>query len=390
MGNSKNPFTATLGATPPLLVGRQQEVADFELALDSGPGSHERVSLIVGARGSGKTVMLDRFALSAQQRGWLVFTETATSGFTERLKRRVVRELQREEKELGGKTLTSFGIEFFSLGLYLTWDTNPNIRDTYDLRDALTDLLQLQTVKAEQFNLEPSGVLITLDELHHRRNNEVIELGAITQHLVREDREIAVVMAGIPSAIKPLLAADRGKNPVTFLRRANLIELEPIPQQEVMAGLQQPMQEAGIVWDSQALQYAAAECGGYPFMIQLIGSQAFRTATSKHVTMQLAETAVTTAKRRLNKLVHEPSLADLSDVDRAFLQAMAHDDGPSKISDIANRLGQSPQYTNNYRKRLIDAEMILTAGSGKVTFALPHLREYLRELQQAEHSAYNF
>lgn len=48
-----NPFTATLGATPPLLVGRSDAIDDFGFALDEGPGAHERISLM-GAAASGK------------------------------------------------------------------------------------------------------------------------------------------------------------------------------------------------------------------------------------------------------------------------------------------------------------------------------------------------
>lgn len=49
-----NPFTATLGATPPLLVGRSDAIDDFGFALDEGPGAHERISLIIGPAASGK------------------------------------------------------------------------------------------------------------------------------------------------------------------------------------------------------------------------------------------------------------------------------------------------------------------------------------------------
>lgn len=49
-----NPFTATFGATPPLLVGHSDAIRDFGFALDEGPGAHERISLIIGPVASGK------------------------------------------------------------------------------------------------------------------------------------------------------------------------------------------------------------------------------------------------------------------------------------------------------------------------------------------------
>jgi hypothetical protein len=85
------------------------------------------------------------------------------------------------------------------------------------------------------------------------------------------------------------------------------------------------------------------------------------------------------AKRRMGSLVHEPSLADLSPVGRSFLLAMAQDDGPARMADIAMRLKVDANYASQYRLRLLAAEMIQPAGYGSVDFALPYLREYLGE-----------
>jgi hypothetical protein len=88
---------------------------------------------------------------------------------------------------------------------------------------------------------------------------------------------------------------------------------------------------------------------------------------------------VPAARRRLGRLVHEPALADLSDVDRSFLVAMAHDDGPSRMADVAARLGVNANYASQYRLRLLAADVIRPAGRGLVAFELPYLRDYLRE-----------
>lgn len=58
---------------------------------------------------------------------------------------------------------------------------------------------------------------------------------------------------------------------------------------------------------------------------------------------------------------------------------MAQNDGPTKISDIKARFNKTDSYVGNYRRRLLDAEMITTTGHGEVDFALPYMRDYLRE-----------
>lgn len=58
---------------------------------------------------------------------------------------------------------------------------------------------------------------------------------------------------------------------------------------------------------------------------------------------------------------------------------MAKDDGPSKMADIQERLGVDVNYASQYRLRLIAAELIESSSHGYVDFALPYLREYLRD-----------
>jgi len=63
---------------------------------------------------------------------------------------------------------------------------------------------------------------------------------------------------------------------------------------------------------------------------------------------------------------------------------MAHDDGPSKMADIQRRLDADVNYASQYRLRLIAAELIHSTRHGYVDFALPYLREYLREHAAAD------
>ncbi len=58
---------------------------------------------------------------------------------------------------------------------------------------------------------------------------------------------------------------------------------------------------------------------------------------------------------------------------------MAKDEGASKTSDIVKRMGVTPDYANRYRMRLIERQLIESVAHGQLNFALPGLREYLRE-----------
>ena len=369
----KNPFTATVGKTPLVLAGRSEYLHDFDAAIQDGPGSHERISIITGPRGIGKTVLLNEFEAVAKTHSWHVISETTTRGFNDRIRDRAFRLLQdlsdEPTRRLSGIKLPSLGFETEAI---------PSFSPTPTLRSVLEELFDRQAELDTRLNQEPVGLLITLDELHYAHMDEIIEFGTTIQHLVREDREIAIAMAGIPGAVKPLLAADEGRNPVTFLRRANKIETGMVPIEEVRTALEKTTEQVGVSWTPQALDIATKATGGYPFMIQLVGQHAFRNYTGNAIDEEAVSRGIGDARRKLGQLVHEPSIADLSEVDRTFLIAMSTDDGPSRMSDIATRMGVDAQYAGKYRKRLIDAEMIRPTGHGFVDYELPYMREYLR------------
>ena len=81
----QNPFKPTAGRIPPVLVGREDIISDFDYAMMDGVGSPGRLMFITGARGVGKTVMLDTLGTRARQQGWEVIDETADCGFIQRL-----------------------------------------------------------------------------------------------------------------------------------------------------------------------------------------------------------------------------------------------------------------------------------------------------------------
>jgi hypothetical protein len=57
---------------------------------------------------------------------------------------------------------------------------------------------------------------------------------------------------------------------------------------------------------------------------------------------------------------------------------MAKDtEGPSNVADLVSRTQKSTSWVNKYRKSLIDAQVIVAAGHGKVDFAIPELKNYI-------------
>lgn len=369
-----NPFKPTFGFDPPLLVDRDDQIDDFVDAIEGGAGSPGRATLYTGARGEGKTVMLNAVQAEAERLGWLVISETATPGFVERIVRQHLPDLLRAFDLKTVQTRLTGITGPLNLG-GATWETTQRHIVEAGLRnqlELLTDLLRPNR----------TGVLISVDEIHYTQVAELRELAATVQHAFREARDVAFVGAGLPSAVSDLL----NDEVLTFLRRAERHELTAVrTDEDVRRALRVPIAEAGRVVGDAALGVMADATQGYPFMIQLVGYNAWRaTADKPEISIEDARRGVERARRRLGALVHAPELARLSGVDRLFLDAMARDDGPSAIGDIQARLGKGHEYVSVYRRRLIDAGLIAGSGRGQVDFTLPYMRDYLREQRSTE------
>lgn len=116
--------------------------------------------------------------------------------------------------------------------------------------------------------------------------------------------------------------------------------------------------------------------------MQLIGARAWTHAgSSDRIELEDVEQIQAPVIQDMIKNVHRPSLKGLSARKRDYLTAMLQDQGPSRVADIAERLGESHSYQSVYRDRLIHDGLIRPAGRGEVEFALPYLREALTNLQ---------
>lgn len=367
-----NPFTPTFGVTPPLLAAREEELEVFVEGLEDGVGSPGRAMLITGTRGSGKTVLLNSIEDAARMRGWLVVSGTAEVGIAEELTTTRIAGLLHEH-DPGARTYWptggSAGAAGFTAAAQGTYENQVPL-PALNFRSGLERLADVADTQLA------AGVLITLDEVHTSAIADLRQITHAVQHSFREGRQVALVAAGLPSSVSDLLSDDV----TSFLRRAERFTLGPIPADAVRAALADPIATAGRRIAPDALDLAVEGTRGYPFLIQLVGHRSWRVRPeAPEITLEHTRAGIDGAIRRVGRMIHEPALRDLSDVDRSFLAAMAVDQGPSQIADVAERMGVDLNYANQYRRRLLEAEMITPAGRGKLSFTLPYLRDYLND-----------
>ncbi len=259
-----NPFHASFGVSPPLLVGRDEVLEDFVEALEDGPGASGRATLYTGARGTGKTVMLNAVEDRAKERGWLVISETATPGFVSRITQQHLPRLLRDFDPVAVRRRMTGVTAPLNVGS-VAWDTieahvvQAGLRNQIEL---LTDLL------AEH----GTGVLITLDEIHPNQAEELREIATTVQHAFREGRELAFAGAGLAASVSDVV----NDEVLTFLRRAERHALGSVRRSDVQRAFREPIETAGRSIGDAALQVMVDGAGGYPFLLQLVGAQTWR------------------------------------------------------------------------------------------------------------------
>ena len=363
-----NPFSPSFGTAPPVLAGRDHILEEVDAALDVGPSHPSYTLLLTGARGTGKTALLNALEELARNRGWVTISETSSPGLLQRLERAALRLLQESR---GGWLRQMF--DRIRVRLNRIWIFGldpPPPSDLQGLREAITAL----SVILDKRRL---GILITIDELQSGDPAELRVFAGTLQHVTRrEGRPVAFVGAALPQIEDNLLADDA----VTFLQRAARREVGRLDEAASRTAVGQPIHDRNSSIAPEGLEAAVRAASGYPFMIQLVGYHSWKAAAHPMIgiTMEDVTTGIAKAGREIGRLVLAPTWKDLSDMDRRFLEAMSRDEGESALSDIAVRLERDPRYASVYRSRLIKAGMIIATGRGKIDFAHHAARGWIR------------
>ena len=358
---SANPFTPIFGKVPAYMAGREQLAQEMETALKSEGNDPNLVSLFVGPRGTGKTAMLSLCADMAESSGWVAARVTAVPGMLEEVIQRLTRSAAHilnagSDKRLSAKSIAPLGS--------IEWENATGSAKSWRTRmDGILD--QLEEAGA--------GMLVTVDEVDPDFD-EMTTLVTAYQHFFDEGRKVALMMAGLPYRLSTLIS---GKS-TSFLRRAARHNFTSVSDAEVDEALRLTMRRGGKEISGKALDVAVEAIGGFPYMLQLVGYRAWNMAADRRtVEVDDVDAAVEIAQRELDERVYEATLFDLTPADRAFLEAMLVDEGPTLQSDVVRRLGKKSGHVSKYKKRLLQQGVIQERAKGRLEFCLPGFRDFL-------------
>lgn len=353
-----NPFAPVDGSIPLALAGRSQILERFERALEGMPGNQDRLTVIAGTRGSGKSAVLGAFAERARACGWLALRVT-------------------DGDDLIPQVLQLAALESLKLGGAL------NLEDLLAFCDRLAEQPHESPVSLgtalrailDRLGSACKGMLLCIDDISGT-NPALLQLLQAIHQLMADGLNVALAVAALPRQAENLLAEPRA----SLLACAAFHQLSQVTPQQAEEALQETAEAHGRRFSANALATAVRNVNGSVKRIQLIGFHAWnRNPEGRIISIDDVNHGIREADEDMARSLRQSVLAGLSPKDLSYLQAMAADDDVSLASDVAQRMGVAPNYARIYKKRLADLGIICSAGRGKVAFEIPELRDFLRQ-----------
>lgn len=367
---TRNPFTPGFGEVPALVAGRNEAFASFVRGIESDR-VQDRMVLVSGLRGTGKTVLLTMFKQAATRRGWQVLTlHTAQESLREEARAGAAYLLRSLDPEARSARVVSAGGGVLGVSA----SASSQVIDKYeDEEEPLGELLARLARLAAR---DGGGLFIAIDEIQSVNKSQMYEIAQEIQDLVSKNLRVAFAAAGVHGGVEALLTDAK----TTFLRRAKPLVIGNIAMEDAVEVIRLTVAETQKSITPEAAVRAAELAQGYPYLIQSVGARAWdRAGDADIIEIEDVDGSRADLISDMIRSVHAPALRALSPRKLQYLMAMLADHGPSRTGQIAQRMGVSTGDQSQYRARLIEDGLIQPAARGMVEFAVPYLREALQE-----------
>lgn len=385
-----NPFSPGAGTPPPQLAGRSDILHQALMALGRVKrGRAEKSMLLIGLRGTGKTVLLYEIFRIAEQEGYqAVMIEAHEKKSLPALLlpelRRILFSLDAGEVisakvKRAFRVLKSFvsSIKFtvrireldFGMGI------EPE-KGTADSGDLETDLAQVFIALGEAAQDRNTAVAIIVDELQYLNDEELSSLIMAAHKAAQRSLPIVVIGAGLPQ-----LVGKAGRAKSYAERLFDYPELGPLSKKDAKMALQEPVEREGVSFTEEALNEIIRVTKGYPYFLQEWGYQAWNIAQQSSIGVDIAMQATDAAIRQLDQSFFRVRFDRLTPREKEYLRALA-DLGPEpqRSGDVADILGVDVQTAAPLRNNLIKKGMLYSPHHGDTAFTVPLFEGFMKRI----------
>lgn len=386
-----NPFSPGAGTPPPLLAGREDVVGAFTVMIGRAAQQKSFQPVVLsGLRGVGKTVLLLRFRSIAHQAGWVAeLIEARPDGdlrvqLAEALPymvRSVNRNWRNKDRaQRVGRIAASFartvGATFSRGGFWFELEPEPGTADSGDLE---TDLTELLVALGEGTQEEGIGAALLVDELQEVPPDQLGAVVGAAHRINQLQLPVVISGAGLPPVGRVLSEAR------SYAERLFLIHpIGPLDEKATREAFAAPVVANDVSIDLPALDALVAVSAGYPFFIQTYGKHAWDVAETSSISGEDVELACPRAYRELVSSFFQPRYHRATMAERRYLHALADlNVEPAQSSEVARQLGHGQQATvSPQRDGLLGKGLIYAPERGQLSFTVPHMGRYLRDLSE--------
>jgi len=364
MKELKNPFNPQFGRRPHTFIGRG-ELIDHLISSYDNLNAPERTTIVSGLRGSGKTSLLSDVSFRLEDNpDWLAINLACTENLLSDMLEMIIFKIEQRTSKLPSISKVTIKTPILNVELE---KLKMEYKSFYPALLKILDELRKSEIK----------LLIIIDEVNNSRAMQ--EFASTYQLAIREEYEVALLMAGLPQHVDSIL----NNKVLTFLWRSNHVRLSLIDPYFMKVAYEDEFQKRNVIIEPDALDYAYLSTAGYPYLYQLIGYNLWeQEITDNRITLREVKKATELSKGSLFQNVYSIIFRDLSGVEQEFILAMATHDMPVETKTIRESLNKGSSYINTYRERLLRAGLIDAWSHGTFQFSLPFFKEYLIEQEK--------
>lgn len=384
----QNPYAPGAGTPPPELAGREELREAARVALTRiRAGKPSKSLLMVGLRGVGKTVLLDKMREDAEAAGLRTIRVEAPENrslpaiLAPQL-RIALLQLSRDEKakDLAQRALR--GLAGFAKALKLKYqdievgfdfEPEPGLADNGDLEHDLQALLEVAGSAAQKAG---TALALFIDELQYVEEEQLASLITALHRTAQRGLPVALIGAGLPQ-----LPGKMGRAKSYAERLFDFPRLGPLPAGAAATAIAEPAREQGVEFQPEALQRIIDQTQGYPYFLQEWGKHAWNTASASPITLHDVEQGSVAAIAELDESFFRVRFDRLTSLEKRYLRAMADlGPGPHRSGDVAMRLGRGVTSLAPTRSQLVAKGMIWSPSHGDTAFTVPLFDDFMKRI----------
>lgn len=388
----KNPYAPGAGTPPPELAGRDELRETVRIALERvRAGRPTKSILMVGLRGVGKTVLLDKLRDDAAASGMETIRVEAPENrslpaiLAPQLRQALLRLSRNEQaKELAQRALRGLAgfakalkVKYQDIEVGMDFEPEPGLADNGDLEHDLQALLEVSGAAAKKAG---TALVMFVDELQYVDEEQLASLITALHRSAQRSLPVVLVGAGLPQ-----LPGKMGRAKSYAERLFDFPQIGPLSVEAARIAIRKPAAEQGINVNEDALDQIIKETRGYPYFLQEWGKHSWDVATSSPITLADVKQATTSAIAALDDSFFRVRFDRLTPLEKRYLRAMSDiGAGPHRSGDIAEKLGRDVTSLGPTRSQLILKGMIWSPSHGDTAFTVPLFDAFMKRIMPGD------